>query len=147
MKLVQAPSFLPKQTIMPRLALYITFWNNGYGEDKLEWMLTARSTVPGQPPTTFTYRIALVAPGTDRWIEAHQTPGDPSDHYYGNNNLTLMGALLLSGSDVLDHVDLDTFDAFIKDSEDVTADNPVPGRKSIIPFPRTICRRSCGACG
>jgi hypothetical protein len=115
---------------MSTLAVYITFWNNGYGEDGLEWMLTARSTTPDRnTTTTFTYRIVLVAPGTHRWIEAHQTPADPlaPDRYASP---TFMGAVLLKSSEVLEHVSLDTFDAFIKESDEASADNPVPDRKS-----------------
>lgn len=111
---------------MSTLEVYITFWNNGSGED---WMLTARSTAPHRNPVTFTYRIVLVAPGTDRWIEAHQTPTDPltSDRY---GSATLMGAVLLRSSEVLKHVSLDTFDALIRASEEPGADNPAPDRKS-----------------
>jgi len=113
---------------MSTLAVYITFWNNGYGEDGLEWMLTARSTPRDRSTTTtFTYRIVLVAPGTHRWIEAHQTPADPlaPDRYASP---TFMGAVLLKSSEVLEHVSLDTFDAFIKESDEPSAENPVPDR-------------------
>lgn len=113
---------------MSALAVYITFWNSGYGEDGVEWMLTARSIAPDRNTTTFTYRIVLVAPGTDRWIEAHQTPADPlAPDRFGS--ATLMGAVRLRSSEVLDHVSLETFDAFIKVSDEAGTDNPVPDRK------------------
>jgi len=126
---IQTSSAFPvfPSSMMSTLAVYITFWNNGRGEDDVEWMLTARSTAPDRSATTFTYRIVLVAPGTNRWIEAHQTPVDPLalDRY---GSATLIGAVLLTGSEVLEHVSLDTFDAFIRESEEAGADNPAPDR-------------------
>jgi hypothetical protein len=123
-----SPSPFFSSNVMSTLAVYITFWSNGCGEDGLEWMLTARSTAPDRSTTTFTYRIVLVAPGTDRWIEAHQTPADPlvSDCY---GSASLMGAVMLRSSEVLKHVSLDTFDTFVKASEEPGADNPAPDRK------------------
>lgn len=124
---------------MPRLDVYITFWNNGNSDDGVEWMLSARSTggtSPNDEPsaTTFTYSIVLVAPGTDRWIEAHQTPADPVSAGSGK----MMGALRLASSETLEHVDLETFDTFIKESDDAAAENPFPDRASHIVLSRSL---------
>lgn len=111
---------------MSRIDLYITFWNSGNNEDIPEWQLSVRSTSldGGQPATTVTYSIVLVAPGTDRWIEAYQTHTEPLP------SGRLMGALLLDSSEILEHVDLNTFDTFIKESEDAAPENPFPNRTS-----------------
>lgn len=123
---------------MPALSIYVTFWDTGFGEDGVEWMLTARSASPDRPTQTFSYHIVLV-PGTNRWIEAHRTPGDPmSDAVVypkagASANPRLMGALLLANSDIIEHLSLEAFDTFIKESEEAIADNPVPEREPTVP--------------
>lgn len=120
------------------LSVYVTFWDTGYGRED-EWMLSVRCPVPDrQTFTTFSYSIVLV-PGTNRWIEAHRTPGDPLTDGASSSSITsssssgkprkLMGAVMLKNTEIMEHLSLEVFDSFIKDSEEAMADNPVPDRE------------------
>lgn len=40
-----------------------------------------------------------------------------------------MGAVMLTNTEIMEHLTLEMFDSFIKDSEEAMADNPVPDRE------------------
>ncbi|KAF8323299.1 hypothetical protein DL93DRAFT_660422 [Clavulina sp. PMI_390] len=111
---------------MGPIDVYITFSSRGNSDEGTEWGLCVRreSSVRDQPPILFTYTITLVAPGTDRWIEAYQTPAEQGF----SRSERLLGALLLTRSELLDEASLEMVDSFIKKSEGSHPDNPSPAR-------------------